>query len=105
LQVLSKEVARSEVICTLSAVNHASGLVDTLVVRVGRVLASPDAVSGVNAGLLNGCLLTTRNVADAVIEGRLPGGDGLRLVELADDYRPRLELVTGIVCRRHERDQ
>jgi DNA-binding transcriptional LysR family regulator len=74
-----------------------------------NVIADIDALNYglglLNSGLLNGCLLTTRNVADAVIEGRVPGGDGLRLVQLADDYRPRLELVTGILCRRHERDQ
>lgn len=57
-----------------------------------------------NSGLLAGCLLTTRNVAEAVIDGRVAGGDALRLVELAGDYRPRLELVTGIFGRRHERD-
>jgi DNA-binding transcriptional LysR family regulator len=74
-----------------------------------NVIAEIDALNYglglLTSGLLNGCLLTTRNVADALIEGRLPGGDGLRLVELADDYRPRLELVTGIFCRLNERDQ
>jgi len=54
--------------------------------------------------LLHGCLITTRAVAEAAVAGRLPGGEGLRLVELADDYRPHLELVTGVFGRRHERE-
>ena len=57
-----------------------------------------------NTNLLAGCLLTTHNVAEAVMEGRLPGGEDLRMVELADDYQPHLELVTGIFGRQHERD-
>jgi hypothetical protein len=40
-------------------------------------------------------LLTTERVADAALEGGLPGRN-LRKIELADDYQPRLEIVTGI---------
>lgn len=55
--------------------------------------------------LLHGCLLTTSQVARAAVEGRLPGGRGLRTVPLADDFEPSLELVTGVFCRRNERDR
>lgn len=57
-----------------------------------------------NAQLLHGCLLTTERVADAAVEGRLPGRS-LRKIDLADDYEPRLEIVTGIFARRGERDR
>jgi DNA-binding transcriptional LysR family regulator len=54
--------------------------------------------------LLRGCLLTTSKVAQAAVEGRLPGGHGLRVVPLADDFEPALELVTGVFGRRNERN-
>lgn len=57
-----------------------------------------------NAELLHGCMLTTERVADAVLEGRLPGR-GLRKIDLADDYEPALEIVTGIFARKAERDR
>ena len=53
--------------------------------------------------LLHGCLLTTERVAGAAVEGRLPGR-GLRKINLADDFQPRLEIVTGIFARKGERD-
>lgn len=57
-----------------------------------------------NAQLLHGCLLTTERVADAALEGRLPGRD-LRKIDLADDYEPALEIVTGIFARKGERER
>ncbi|MDQ3764696.1 MAG: hypothetical protein M3460_25135 [Actinomycetota bacterium] len=54
--------------------------------------------------IVHGCLLTTSAVATATIEGRLPGGPNLRRVELANDFDPALELVTGIFGRKGERD-
>lgn len=73
------------------------------------VIADIDALNyglGVlHSQLLHGCLITTRAVADAAVAGRIPGGEGLRIVELADDYRPHLELVTGVFGRRGEREQ
>lgn len=72
------------------------------------VIAEIDSLNyGLNlltAQLLHGCLLTTERVADAALEGRLPGG-GLRKLDLADDYQPRLEIVTGIFARKGERDR
>lgn len=73
-----------------------------------EVIAEIDSLNyGLNlltAQLLHGCLLTTERVADAALEGRLPGR-GLRKIDLADDYQPRLEIVTGIFARKGERDR
>jgi DNA-binding transcriptional LysR family regulator len=57
-----------------------------------------------NALLLHGCMLTTERVADAALEGRLPGRN-LRKIDLADDYEPALEIVTGIFARKGERER
>jgi len=40
-------------------------------------------------------MLTSASIAQAAVEGRLPGGPGLRLVELGADFDPMMELVTG----------
>lgn len=53
--------------------------------------------------LVHGALICARAVADAAVEGRLPGGPGLRLVPLADDYDPPLRLLAGIFARKGER--
>jgi DNA-binding transcriptional LysR family regulator len=70
------------------------------------VIADIDSLNyGLNlltSDLLHGCLLTTERVADAALDGRLPG-QGLRKIDLADDHRPRLEIVTGIFARKGER--
>jgi DNA-binding transcriptional LysR family regulator len=50
-----------------------------------------------------GCMLTSVSIATAAAEGRLPGGPGLRLVELGADFSPMMELVTGTFARRGER--
>jgi DNA-binding transcriptional LysR family regulator len=57
-----------------------------------------------NTALLHGCLLTTDRVADAALDGRLPGRN-LRKIDLADDYTPPLEIVTGIFARIGDRDR
>jgi DNA-binding transcriptional LysR family regulator len=73
-----------------------------------HVIADIDSLNyGLNlltSQLLHGCLLTTERVADAAIEGRLPG-HGLRKIDLAEDYHPRLEIVTGLFARKGERDR
>jgi DNA-binding transcriptional LysR family regulator len=72
------------------------------------VIADIDSLNyGLNlltAQLLHGCLLTTERVADAALAGRLPGRD-LRKIDLADDYQPALEIVTGIFARQGERQR
>jgi DNA-binding transcriptional LysR family regulator len=52
-----------------------------------------------------GCMIVSETIGRAVIEGRLPGGPGLRLVGLADDFHPMLELVTGAFARKGERQR
>jgi DNA-binding transcriptional LysR family regulator len=50
-----------------------------------------------------GCMLTSASIAQAAVEGRLPGGPGLRLIDLGPDFDPMMELVTGTFARRAER--
>ncbi|MEV0675874.1 LysR family transcriptional regulator [Actinosynnema sp. NPDC050436] len=73
-----------------------------------HIIADIDSLNyGLNlltSDLLHGCLLTTERVADAALEGRLPG-QGLRKIDLAEDYQPRLEIVTGLFARTGERDR
>jgi hypothetical protein len=68
------------------------------------VIADIDSLNyGLNlltSELLHGCLLTTERVADAAL-WRLPG-QGLRKIDLANDYEPRLEIVTGVFPRKGE---
>jgi DNA-binding transcriptional LysR family regulator len=52
-----------------------------------------------------GCMIVSEAIGKAVTEGELPGGPGLRLVRLADDFDPVLELVTGAFARKGERDR
>jgi hypothetical protein len=53
--------------------------------------------------LVHSALICARAAADAAVEGRLPGGPGLRLVPLAADYHPALQLLAGIFARKGER--
>jgi DNA-binding transcriptional LysR family regulator len=55
--------------------------------------------------LVSGCMIVTRSVGERALKGGLPSGSDFRLVELGDDFRPRLELVTGVFARKGERDQ
>jgi DNA-binding transcriptional LysR family regulator len=50
-----------------------------------------------------GCMLTSVGIAHAAVDGRLPGGPDLRLVDLGADFHPVMELVTGTFARRSER--
>jgi DNA-binding transcriptional LysR family regulator len=50
-----------------------------------------------------GCMLTSTGIARAAVDGRLPGGQDLRLVDLGPDFDPMMELVTGTFARRGER--
>jgi len=51
-----------------------------------------------------GCMLTSVSIAQAAVDGRLPGGPSLRLVSLGPDFDPTMELVTGTFARRGERN-
>jgi DNA-binding transcriptional LysR family regulator len=50
-----------------------------------------------------GCMLTSISIANAAVDGRLPGGPDLRLVDLGSDFDPMMELVTGTFARGGER--
>ena len=50
-----------------------------------------------------GCMLTSVGIANAAVNGRLPGGPDLRIVDLGPDFDPMMELVTGTFTRRGER--
>jgi DNA-binding transcriptional LysR family regulator len=52
-----------------------------------------------------GCMIVSQTIGKAAVEGHLPGGPGLRLVSLANDFKPELELVTGVFARAGERRQ
>lgn len=72
-----------------------------------RIVAKVDSIyyglALLRSQLVHGALLCARAVADAAVEGRLPGGPELRLVPLADDYDPPLQLLAGIFARKGER--
>jgi DNA-binding transcriptional LysR family regulator len=53
--------------------------------------------------LVSGAMLVTEAAGRAAVEGRLPDGAGLRLVPLAGDFRPALEIVAGVFARKGER--
>jgi hypothetical protein len=55
--------------------------------------------------LVHGVLICARAAADAAVQGRLPGGPGLRLVPLSDNYNPSLQLLAGIFARKGERQR
>jgi DNA-binding transcriptional LysR family regulator len=50
-----------------------------------------------------GCMLTSVGIARAAVDGSLPGGPDLRVVDLGPDFDPMMELVTGTFARRGER--
>ncbi len=72
-----------------------------------RIVAEVDSIyyglALLRSQLVHGALICARAAADAAVEGRLPGGPGLRLVALADDYHPPLQLLAGIFARKGER--
>ena len=55
------------------------------------------------SSLVHGALITTFAAAEAAIEGRLPGGPGLRLIRLAPTFSPPLQVLAGIFARKGER--
>jgi DNA-binding transcriptional LysR family regulator len=57
------------------------------------------------SGMVYGCMIVSKGIGQAVVEGRLPGGPDFRLVAFAEDFDPMLELVTGVFGREGEREQ
>lgn len=73
-----------------------------------RVVAEVDSIyyglALLRSNLIHGALLTTGAAAEAAIEGRLPGGPGLRLIRLAPGFSPPLQVLAGIFARKGERN-
>jgi DNA-binding transcriptional LysR family regulator len=57
------------------------------------------------SGMAYGCMIVSEAIGTAAVEGRLPGGPDFRVVSLADDFNPVLQLVTGVFARKGERAQ
>jgi len=55
--------------------------------------------------LTYGCMIVSRSIGKAVVDGRLPGSPDFRLVDFAPDFQPMLELVSGVFARKSEREQ
>jgi len=72
-----------------------------------RVIAEVDSIyyglALLRSNLIHGALLTTDAAAQAAIEGRLPGGPGLRLIRLTG-FSPALQVLAGIFARKGERN-
>jgi DNA-binding transcriptional LysR family regulator len=57
------------------------------------------------SGMAYGCMIVSEAIGRAAVEGRLPSSPDFRLVALAQDFDPLLELVTGVFARKGERQQ
>lgn len=57
------------------------------------------------SGMAYGCMIVSKAIGTAAMEGRLPAGPDFRVVSLADDFNPVLQLVTGVFARKGEREQ
>jgi hypothetical protein len=72
-----------------------------------RIVAEVDSIyyglALLRSQLVHGALICASAAADAAVEGRLPGSPGLRVVPLADDYNPPMQLLAGIFARKGER--
>jgi DNA-binding transcriptional LysR family regulator len=55
--------------------------------------------------LVHGALIATSEAARAAVEGRLPGGPGLRIIRITPPFSPHLEILAGIFARKGERAQ
>ncbi|MEU3290487.1 LysR family transcriptional regulator [Streptomyces longwoodensis] len=51
-----------------------------------------------------GCMLCARSIGEAAVDGRLPTGEDFRLIDLADDFNPTLQLISGVFARKGERE-
>ena len=73
-----------------------------------HVVAEVDSIyyglAVMRTGLVRGAMICAEAAAQAVIDGRLPGGRGIRVVPLTSDYDPPLQLLAGIFARKGERE-
>lgn len=74
-----------------------------------RLIANIDSIyyglALLRSDLVHGAMLVTEAAGEAAAEGRLPDGAGLRVVPLAKDFRPPLEIVAGVFARKGERER
>jgi DNA-binding transcriptional LysR family regulator len=72
-----------------------------------RIIAEIDSIyyglALLRSRLVHGALVATSATARAAIEGRLPGGPGLRLIRLEPAFSPPLQILAGIFARKGER--
>ncbi|MFI9719891.1 LysR family transcriptional regulator [Streptomyces sp. NPDC052396] len=72
-----------------------------------NIVAEIDAVNYglelLGSGLLAGCMLITQGIAEAALDGRMPGAKGLRVIEVVHQSGPELEVLVGAFARRGER--
>lgn len=55
------------------------------------------------SGLIAGCMIVTSGLGVVAANNELPGGSGLRVVELTNDHKPQLERLVGVFARKEER--
>jgi DNA-binding transcriptional LysR family regulator len=51
-----------------------------------------------------GCMLCSRSIGQAAVDGRLPSSEEFRLVDFAEDFDPMLQLISGVFARKGERE-
>lgn len=77
--------------------------------RALNVAAEIDAVHYgfdlLRSGAVRGCMLVTDGIGEAVTEGWLTEGAGLRTAELVDDGAQRPRVLVGVFARRGERER
>lgn len=56
------------------------------------------------SGVIDGCMIVTEGIGEAVHEGRIPDARGLRVLQLDDDVGPRRDVLAGVFTRGGERD-
>jgi DNA-binding transcriptional LysR family regulator len=56
------------------------------------------------SGVIDGCMIVTGGIGEAVREGRIPDAKGLRVLQLEDDVGPQREVLVGVFTRGGERD-
>ncbi len=72
-----------------------------------RIVAEVDSIyyglALLRSGLVHGALLATSAATQAAIDGRLPGGPGLRMIRLVPGFTPPLHILAGVFARKGER--
>lgn len=54
-------------------------------------------------GLIRGCMIVTTSLGQKIMEGKLPSGGDLRVIELETGAEPKLEIVSAIFARKGQR--